>query len=158
MGKIVTGIAIALFAVNANAIEVQAVKDGRTVETKFGRAEVRQGELSSEDTLYFRNQKVDTDDFVNGGLSIAYVATSESSIAVLLSTFGGLACPVQYEWVVATKHVDGMFQLRVTKPFGECGELTSIEAKGNRVTVITPILHDAGKRTAGKKSFPLELP
>lgn len=113
--------------------------------------------MSPDATLYFRNQKVNTGDFVNGGLSISHLAKSESAVAVLLSTFGGLACPTQYEWVVITKRADGMFQVQGTKPFGECGEATSVKVKGNRVIVTTPILRDAGKRVIGKKAFPLEL-
>ncbi len=102
------------------------------LNTPYGDLQVKSSEYIYEARLQIDNTDVDPE--VHGILNITYAFSLPTSQAALVSiNSGNNGCPVMYRWVVLEKS-----GYRISPEFGSCNEQIKVQAKGRRLTLLTP--------------------
>jgi hypothetical protein len=99
--------------------------DELRTRTRFGTLQ-----LDKEDALIFEGRRLEPAIKVNSGMDLSQPYRMGDTDVVLVSVIGGTACPYQYYFVSATKA-----GAKGTAAFGSCNQATSVERKGESISV-----------------------
>jgi hypothetical protein len=116
---------IALLLVSIGSASAQ---ESNSVTTRFGAVSVSDGGV-----LLFKDVPVQPTVEANNRLDIGKPFQIGASDVVLVTDFGGTACPATFYFVTLTKG-----GAKVTPGFGTCSDLMKIKRSGNSISVSMP--------------------
>lgn len=103
-------------------------QERQEVATRFGSLTV-----GDDNTLFFNGRQLTPPVVGNNSLNMDDPIPIGATDVVLVLDNGGTACPSMYYFVTVSKT-----GARATKPFGTCGDVTSVKRVGDSIRVIMP--------------------